>query len=152
MDEQQRDGGAEAPEQDVDRLVCHFDHLDPALGFDVLHDVYRGLMAEGPLSTSDVYGGFTMVTGYEDLLEVERHGRIFSSAEGIMHPPHEGRPRGIPIEFDPPKHTSYRKVVMDALSAQRVKEAEPALRTMAEDLVREYVDGGNDDFIEVVAF
>jgi cytochrome P450 len=150
--EQQTDDARHEPAVDVDdRLVRNFDHLDPALDYPVLDAVYRGLSEGPPVTTTTSHGGFALVCGHAEILEVEKDWATYSSAGGVLHPPHEGRSRNIPTEYDPPEHTAYRKLFMDVLSVPRVRRIEPFLRDLTETVVREFVDSEEFDFVAGVA-
>lgn len=136
---------------DVERICRRFDHLDPALDSETLGDVYRGLLAGQRVGKTDAYGGYRFVSRHADIVAVEKDCKRFSSAGGVLYPPHEGRERSIPVEYDPPEHTAYRKLFMDVLSAQRVKEAEPFLRDLTGQLVGALDKESGGDFTKAVA-
>lgn len=134
----------------VQRLLDNFDHHDPALDHDALEGVYRRLASECPVSHSDAHGGFTVVASYDDIVYIEKTCSVFSSAEGVLHPA-SGHGRSIPIEFDPPEHTAYRRLFMDVLSAPQVRRIEPNLRELTDRLLDTYLAGSDPDFIQHVA-
>jgi cytochrome P450 len=137
---------------DVERLAATFDHLDNGLNYDVLQEVYGRLIAGCPVSKTSAHGGYALVTRYDDIVEVEKDTKTFSSAQdGVMHPPHEGRPRSIPIEFDGAVHIAYRKLFMEVLSAPRVRKLLPYLQDLTERMLDAFAAGDDDDFVQHVA-
>lgn len=81
-------------------------------------DVYEAARATAPVVHSSRRGGFWMVTGYDDVRAVLRDATTFSSASGHRIPT-DGTQRAVPIDFDPPMHTAYRKLMTPALSPTR---------------------------------
>lgn len=128
-----------------------FDHLDPELNYDKLQQVYRGLAAGCPVPKTDAHGGYALVTRYGDVIEVEKDSSTFSSSSGVLHPPHEGRPPSIPIEFDGAEHVAYRKLFMEVLSAPRVRKLLPYLDDLAERVLDGFAVGDDTDFVQNVA-
>lgn len=151
MDLHTDDARDEGPAAIAERLVRDLDHLDPALDHEVLEEVYRRLAQGPPVTRSTVHGGFAVVSGHAQVVEVERDTATYSSAGGVLHPVHEGRPQNIPTEYDPPEHTAYRKLFMEVLSAPRVRRIEPFLRELTESVVREYAASPDPDFVAGVA-
>lgn len=136
---------------DVERLTSSFDHHDPDLNHEVLVQVYRNLADGDPVPSSDSHGGFRLITRHADVVEVEKNTSVFSSTSGVLHPPHEGRPPNIPIEFDGSEHLAYRKLFMDVLSAPRVRRIEPYLRDLTGRILEDYLASGSGDFVDGVA-
>ena len=152
MSAEQSTGATTDHEQVVDRLVQRFDHHDPQLGIDVVNDVYRGLLQGPPVQRTEAHGGFTYLTRYADIVEISKNPGIYSSAKnGVRHPSQANGPRSIPAETDRPLHSEYRKLFLNVLSPPRVRDAEPFLRKLTEDLVRDYVAGPQEDFAQEVA-
>ncbi|WP_123024358.1 cytochrome P450 [Mycolicibacterium stellerae] len=145
--------GVDVPNaEDVERLSETFDHLDSELNYDVLQQVYSRLHAGCPVPKTPAHGGYALVTRYDDIVEVEKNTKTFSSGrDGVLHPPHEGRSRSIPIEFDGPEHLAYRKLFMEALSAPRVRKLRPYLEDLTERMLDRFADGDDVDFVQNVA-
>ena len=78
--------------------------------------------------------GFWAVTGYDDLLAVSRDTATFSSAQGISleeMAPDDFAARRNMLEYDPPEHTRYRRLVSKPFSRREVWAYENALRGLA---------------------
>jgi cytochrome P450 len=138
-------------DDDIERLSTAFDHLDPAMGADVLDQVYERLLAGCPVAKTAAHGGYAVVSRHADVIHVEKTPEVFSSASGVLHPPHAERAPSIPIEFDAPLHPAYRALFMDVLSAPRVRTLEPYLRELTDRLLDDYLAGDDDDFVQHVA-
>ena len=130
---------------------CPFDHHDPALTGDVLDDVYAQLRAAGPLTWSDAYGGFWMLTGYDDLRMVESDTATYSSAEGVFIPRVEGQPLSVALEQDPPDQTAFHKLYNELLSRARVAATEPLIHTLAGHYISAFIERGGGEFMAEVA-
>ena len=89
----------------------------------VPHATFRRLRADDPVSWWDEHdggAGFWAVTRYDDLLDVSRRVEVFSSAQGITLEEIEGEDfhaRRNMLEYDPPEHTRYRRLVVEAVLA-----------------------------------
>ena len=89
--------------------------------------------------------GFWAVTRYEDLLYVSQHVELFSSAQGITLEEIEGDDfhlRRNMLEYDPPEHTRYRRLVSKPFSRREVYAYEDGIRGLARDVVLEARDTG----------
>ncbi|MEK7424597.1 MAG: cytochrome P450 [Actinomycetota bacterium] len=117
---------------------------DPVSWWDE-HDVDNGLNGSG----------FWAVTKYDDLLDVSRRVEVFSSASGItleeMDPIDFAARRNM-LEYDPPEHTRYRRLVSKPFARREVYAYENAIRLLARTVVDEALAGPSTfDFVERVA-
>ena len=135
----------------VAATTCPFDHHDPSLTGDVLGGVYDQMRAAGPLTWSESYGGFWMLTGYDDVRMVESDATTYSSAQGVFVPRVEGQPLSVALEQDPPEHTPFHKLYNDLLSRPKVVAAEPMIRELAVHHVGAFVERGGGEFMAEVA-
>jgi len=99
--------------------------------------------------------GFWAITRYDDLLEVSRRVETFSSAQGITLEEIEGEDfhaRRNMLEYDPPEHTRYRRLVSKPFSRREVYAYEEAIRLLARGVVERALAGADTfDFVEQVA-
>lgn len=101
--------------------------------------------------------GFWAVTRYADLLHVSRNVQTFSSAQGVTleeMDPDDFVARRNMLEYDPPEHTRYRRLVSKPFSRREVYAYENAIRLLARGVVDEALDAGGTrtiDFVEHVA-
>ncbi|MEV1295316.1 cytochrome P450 [Pseudonocardia sp. NPDC049635] len=127
-----------------------FDPYSPELTEPGVWDAYAAAHAAGPAVRSERRGGFWMLTRYDDVRTALRDPQTFSSASGHRIPT-DGTQRAIPIDFDPPLHTAYRRLMTGALSPARVREMKPFLERTVGDLVDRFVTAGGGDFVREVA-
>ncbi len=134
-----------------DHLVTDFDIYDPALAGEVdrLNDRVRDLAAAGPVVYSTAHGGHWIVTGYEEAHSVLRDTETFSSYPNNLVDAGDGK--FIPIELDPPEHTSYRRVLQPLFSPRRMKEMESEIRLVVDRLLDKFADRGSAEFVSEFA-
>lgn len=130
--------------------MSSFDHHDPALSESALWTSYDAFRAAGRVGHSDRYGGFWVLSHYQDVQAALRDPAVFSSGFGHRIP-EVASARAIPIDYDPPEHTVYREIMMRAIQPQRVKELDGFLRSTIRGLLRDFHAKGGGDFIADVA-
>ncbi|MGQ0629704.1 MAG: cytochrome P450 [Sporichthyaceae bacterium] len=136
---------AESPEIQTD-----FDIHDRAIVDDVF-DRYADLRERCPVSHSTRYGGHWVVTDYENLFEIFRNPEVFSS-ECVNIPPTIGQDGPlIPLEIDPPDHTTYRQLMTPLFSPTRMRKLEPEIRAIVAELLDDIGDAAEIDFIAAFA-
>ncbi len=146
-----RDGNATFASADLD-IVDPDSYL---AGFP--HATFARLRDEQPLSwwpEHDGGKGFWAVTRYEDLLYVSQHVELFSSAQGITLEEIEGDDfdlRRNMLEYDPPEHTRYRRLVSKPFSRREVYTYEDGIRGLARDVVLEAAGTELFDYTELIA-
>jgi cytochrome P450 len=135
------------------------DITDPDAYIDgVPHATFQRLRDEDPVSwwpEHDGGKGFWAITRYEDLLHVSRNVETFSSAEGITleeMDPDDFEARRNMLEYDPPQHTRYRRLVSKPFSRREVYAYENGIRLLARTVVDEALASGPEfDFVERIA-
>jgi cytochrome P450 len=125
----------------------------------VPYATFERLRTEDPVSWWDEHDGgrgFWAVTRYDDLLHVSRNVDTFSSAQGITleeMDPEDFAARRNMLEYDPPEHTRYRRLVSKPFSRREVYAYEHAIRVLARSVVDEALAGGSTtiDFVDRIA-
>jgi cytochrome P450 len=126
----------------------------------VPHATFRRLRQDDPVSwweEHDGGGGFWAVTRHADLLDVSRNVDVFSSARGVtleeMDPDDFAARRNM-LEYDPPEHTRYRRLVSKPFSRREVWSYENAIRLLARAVLDDAFGTGGTvelDFVDRVA-
>ena len=147
------------PDLDMDLGPDDLDIVDPdsyLSGFP--HATFRRLRDTQPVSwwpEHDGGKGFWAVTRYADLLYVSQHVELFSSAQGITLEEIEGDDfdlRRNMLEYDPPEHTRYRRLVSKPFSRREVYGYEQGIRELARSVVLEARERGDRfDYVDRVA-
>ena len=114
----------------------------------VPHATFQRLRDDDPVSwwpEHDGGKGFWAITRYDDLLHVSRNVDTFSSAQGITleeMDPDDFEARRNMLEYDPPQHTRYRRLVSKPFSRREVYAYENAIRLLARAVVEEALAAG----------
>jgi cytochrome P450 len=126
-----------------------FDHIDPLLA-NPLNDVLAGLRAQCPVVHSTKHDGFTAVLTYDAIRQVLGDYGTYSSTDGIAIPKvtMTGKP---PIDFDPPLHTSYRKILQRHFTRAAVAQYDDVLRTLVRQRITELLARGEADLVPELA-
>ncbi|MEH3107642.1 MAG: cytochrome P450 [Sphingomonas fennica] len=90
-------------------------------------------------------GGHWIATRGEDIRAILSDWERFSSSSAFI--PKMDRPRGVPLEYDPPAHTPLRKVLMPAFTPRAVKRWGEEARALAIDLIAAMQPRGACEFI-----
>src|SRR5689334_17315932 len=85
----------------------HFDVNDPGV-HDTLYETMREVRAAGPVAYSDRFGGYYMLTRYDDVRRAASDFERFTTTAGVTIPAMKKSSPAIPLEIDPPEHTAYR--------------------------------------------
>lgn len=124
-----------------------FDHHDPEFVKDP-ESVFGPIRATHPLLHSDLYGGFWVITGYDDVTAAALDHESFTSAVPGMTIIPPSQPRDVPLlplELDPPEHTRYRALVNPLFAKTRIDAMRPDLEALATRLLEPIVRNGGGD-------
>lgn len=124
----------------------------------VPHATFQRLRDNDPVSwwpEHDGGKGFWAITRYDDLLHVSRNVDTFSSAQGITLEEmdlDDFEARRNMLEYDPPQHTRFRRLVSKPFSRREVYAYENGIRLLARAVVEEALAAGTEfDFVERIA-
>ena len=129
---------------ELEAFVADFDHHDPRF-IENPSPVYEELRDRCPVLHSPRYGGFWLVTRYEDVRRAAKDWRTFTSSVPNVTSIPASHPRAeadIPIEVDPPLHTRYRQLVAPVFSRAHVDRMRPQVEAIAADTSRPTTDHG----------
>jgi cytochrome P450 len=133
-----------------DWCLHHFDHLSEELAA-TLPDTLARMRSLCPVAHSENYGGFWVVTEYEDVLRVAQDWETFSSAHGLTVPPSPIAVRNIPVEVDPPLHRVYKRLINSYFTPAAVAPWEPETRALVTHLIDDFVELGRCEFMDAFA-
>jgi cytochrome P450 len=84
--------------------------------------------------------GHYYLTRREDVLAALRNPKVFSSRLALQPP---GYPLPVvPLAFDPPEHTRYRKILQPYFSPQGLSKSRPVLQRHAAEMIAVFADRG----------
>jgi cytochrome P450 len=136
-----------------------FNHHSPEYA-DAWPEITRELRAKCPVTHTSAWGGFYVVTGYDELGRVIRDDATFSSARavagldpetlvGITIPP---APNGsCPIDLDPPYQKPYRRLLDPVFSPKASAAWEPFLRDAVTACIDGFIESGRGDIVLDIA-
>ncbi len=128
----------------------HFDHLSPevAASFDETLGRMRSVC---PVAHSDEYGGFWVLTRYQDVFRVAQDWETFSSAHSLTVPEAPVSVRNLPVEVDPPLQRAYKRLINAYLTPAVVGGWEQATRALVTRLIDGFIDDGRCEFMGAFA-
>ena len=146
-----------------DKTVADYSFFDQAVQSDP-YEFYEKMHRECPVYEIPGMGAY-MVTKYDDLRHVLKDTVAFSSdsrratqgsmqAAGIMEQYHAGlAERGWSHvqtlqRTDPPEHSRYRKLLDRVFTGKRVREMEPYIDGVSNELIDKFIDSGSCEFID----
>lgn len=124
-----------------------FDHHDPQFVRDPA-SVFAPILEDQPLLHSDLYGGFWLLSRYDDVTAAALDHESFTSAVPgtTLIPPSQPRTTPLlPIELDPPEHTRYRALVNPLFAKPRIDTLRPDLEALATRLLEPIARNGGGD-------
>lgn len=86
--------------------------------------------------------GYYYLTRREDVLTALRNPAVFSSS--VLQPPGNPLPV-VPLAFDPPEHTRYRKILQPYFSPNALSKSRPVLERHAADMIADLASRGGCD-------
>jgi cytochrome P450 len=128
------------------RPLVHFDHHSDEFARDPW-SVYKDVRTRCPVAWNDSYGGFWVLSKYEDIRRVALDDHKFSSAAGIVIPAKLINRRAIPIETDPPEFYEYRRIMSPILSPAAIERLEPAIKGFVDTCIDEFIERGMCDIV-----
>jgi cytochrome P450 len=117
---------------------------------------FARLRREAPITWFDERdgSGFWSVHRYDDIVEMSRDTKVFSSAQGISFEEPSAKDmetRRTIIDTDPPAHTKLRKIVAGSFTPRAVSVYEHFVRELTRHVLDEALPLEEFDFVEHVA-
>ena len=134
-------------------VQSHFDYLSTDLA-PVLPETLARMRAQCPVTHSDAYGGYWIVTKYEDVLAVAQDWETFSSAHGLsVGATSSGSSvvRSLPVQIDPPEQRFFKKLINPFFTPKAIEPYEKPVRELCNRLIDAFIDDGTCDFMDAFA-
>ncbi len=97
------------------------------------HPTYRRIRSSCPVARTTMgENAVAVITRYEDVNWALRHPEFFTSAGGSLN---LGEQPLIPLEFDPPEHTKYRRLLSPEFVPREITKLEPEVRRIVRGLI-----------------
>lgn len=106
------------------------------------------------MGASESSPGFWAVVRHDDIQYVSRHAALFCSGKGVGFndiPAEYNEPFGSFLMTDAPRHTQLRGLISRAFTPRRVRAIEDQIHSRAEILVRDAVEAGSGDLVEMLS-
>ena len=107
---------------------------------------YDRVRAQSPVHVGPEGEGLWALLRYEDVYGALQDHATFSSARQTRQTSESGM-RLVLLNDDPPRHTRFRRLVNKAFTPRRIRELEPWLASVVEELLRD-VRGGEFEVVE----
>ncbi|AFC54389.1 MULTISPECIES: cytochrome P450 [Mycobacterium] len=107
-----------------------------------------GIRDRCPVAKSSAWGGFWIISGYQEIFDALHDTEVFSSTpdeNGKGVPPAPGSPQLAPIDFDPPEVGFYRSFLLKHLSPGAAKKLKPDITEMTTAFIDEFIERGRAD-------
>ncbi len=111
---------------------------DPFVAMEPFHEL--------PPFWCDEYGGFWVVTRYEDVRELLQNAHTFSSVDGTVPELSLANPL-LPSFSDPPDTQKLRSVVLPHMTPKKVDPLEPKMRRVCRQFIAEFKNQGRCEAI-----
>ena len=110
-------------------------------------DIVRRIHREAPdIFWTPLNGGHWVVTRAREIDMCQRDGDLFSMQDVVV--PAGAKPLiNIPLETDGPAHSAYRNVLQPAFTPAKIMQLERDIRALAIQLIEEFVDRGECEFV-----
>jgi len=123
-----------------------------------IHEIFAELRRTRPVYWQDMPGepGYWAVLKHADVARVARHPKIFSAEiQGVvlenMPPEQLESTRNMLLMMDPPRHTAYRKPLVDSFKARVIGRMEEQIRVICRSIFDEAAQRGDVEFVHEVA-
>lgn len=130
------------------------------------HEYLRVLRHEAPVfwnappraakTMTPIKQGYWVLSRYDDVVNVSRHPKLFSSSEGgpyiwDMEEAALAGQRLTMLVMDPPQHVKYRRLVQRGFTPRMIDKLEPTIRNHARNVVDRIAAKGECEFVEDLA-
>lgn len=127
-----------------------YDHTRPDF-LEHMHEIGADLRAECPVARGTAFGGFRVLTRYDDVAGAQKDWETYSSADGVTIPSMANDVRAIPQESDPPRHKGFRALLMGILDKREIGTYEEPIREIVDEVLGRIVGAGPVDLVEELA-
>jgi cytochrome P450 len=127
-----------------------FDPLAPETQRDP-HAAHRSLRAGCPLARSERWGGFWVLSRFDDIMAVARDPATFVNSVQNVVPAVTTTGRRPPLHLDPPEHTLWRKAMSGPFKLRSVSELEPRAREHTAALLSPLIARGHTELVAELA-
>jgi cytochrome P450 len=138
---------------DAAAFAREFDHHSPEFPLH-MNEIFRHMRSHSPVSRTDKFGGFWVLTRYEDIVKTARDDETFSLREGLAIPSNRKAgdpPFVLPADLDPPESLVYRRLLEPLVTPTALTRLEPWIREVARDMIDGFIEKGEADLVRDLA-
>jgi cytochrome P450 len=141
------------------RPVIVFDHHFKEYANCVFNDptgFFQQMQREHRVAWTESYGGFWLISGYEDIRRVSEDDAVFSSRNDLPQKgvtaysgitiPGTGA-RSTPIEMDPPEFFDYRRLLNRWFAPAAIEKLKPRMAAFTTWCIDRHIESGNIDLV-----
>ena len=128
---------------------------DGPMGMAASNEAWASLRQKCPVAWAEDYGGFWILSKYDDIARVFRETETFSSARindpdniSVAIQPTPVPWALIPEELDMPEFRSYRRIINSMLSPAAVRAMQPRIKRWVTHYVDQFIELGTADLAE----
>ena len=119
------------PDHTDHSVAADYDPWGPAFVADP-YPVLERMRKECPVAHNDLFGGLTILTGYNEVSEAARNPGSFSSRRNVLNDLPLDRTGQVlpPVNLDPPEHTRVRRLELPFLNPTAIAAWEAPIREL----------------------
>ncbi|MEU6118835.1 cytochrome P450 [Streptomyces sp. NPDC047117] len=114
------------------------------------YELYEGLRAQCPVARGEKHGGYWTLSRYEDVRAAAMDHGTYSSTGGVYVPAVSDN-RFPPIDYDPPEHEKFRRLIAPLTSAAAARRMEPQIQATVDRLIAAFHGSGEAELVEGLA-
>jgi cytochrome P450 len=133
------------PYANVEALQQGFDHHSQFFRANS-NEIFEQARQACPVFRSPAWGGFWVMTKYDDIRRVATDEVNFSSQPYVGQP--GGDARFYPIDLDPPVATEMKRLMTPYFALDILEARGPIIRELAEEAVDAFIESGRCDFTQ----
>jgi cytochrome P450 len=137
--------------QPIEKIAADYDHRDHQSAY-CPTERWTRFRKEAPISKSEKYGGFFMLSRYEDICDAARDPVTFASGINQVTIPALPTANKPPIDFDPPDHTAYRAIVNPFFTPAKVAEYKPWIQELSDGYAERLLEQDSFDVVTDLTF
>jgi cytochrome P450 len=127
-----------------------FDPLAPEALADP-HAAHRELRARCPIAHAEAWGGFWVLSRYDDIVAVTKQHELFVNSVQNVVPAVTTTGRRPPLHFDPPEHTLWRKAMSSPFKLRAVAALEARARSLTVEMLAPLLARGRCELVSELA-
>lgn len=115
-------------------------------------NVYAALRAEAPVGHSESYGGFWVLSTYDDVFEVARDDATYSAEREVVIPDGGvGAGALIPLQSDPPNLERYRGILSPFFTPRALGPVAQWVAQRTDECIDQFIERGRADLVSELA-